>query len=190
VILLVSILDIWVGIQLNPVHTSLSYHWAQGGWTASVWNSCRQTVALAVGLVLLLPMWLLCVTFENYSTCPRHSGIMWFRCKKIPLHCPEIMGRPHAKFGPDPLNIVDSFREQRTGWITIYIYTHPHSLIDFNTLCTNKNRKKYSIGNYKICNVTTTWENLKTHKTALPRATTSCFTFDRTSRVQPSQKVV
>jgi len=25
--------------------------------------------------------------------------------------------------------------------------------MDFNTLCTNKNRKKYTVGNYKICNV-------------------------------------
>jgi len=32
----------------------------------------------------------------------------------------------------------------------------PHFLMDFNTLCTNKNRKKYSIGSYKICNITTT----------------------------------
>jgi len=28
--------------------------------------------------------------------------------------------------------------------------------MDFNTLCTNENRKKCSIGNYKICNSTTT----------------------------------
>jgi len=43
--------------------------------------------------------------------------------------------------------------------------------MDFNTLCTNKNRKKYSIGelqnlqHYHNC-LYTTWENVKTHKTA------------------------
>ena len=31
-----------------------------------------------------------------------------------------------------------------------------HFLMDFNTLCTNKNRKNTPSGNYKICNVTTT----------------------------------
>jgi len=71
----------------------------------------------------------------------------------------------------------------------------PTFVMDFNTLCTNKYRKKCSIGVTKFATLPqlclyTTWENLKHKKTAWPWATTSCLTFDRTSCVQPLQKVV
>jgi len=48
--------------------------------------------------------------------------------------------------------------------------------MDFNILCTNKHRKKYSIGNYKICNITITvslqylrkFKNTKQHDRGRP----------------------
>jgi len=75
-------------------------------------------------------------------------------------------------------------------WIIIQRF-----LMHFHTLCTYKNRKKYSVRNYKICNVTTTvslhylrkFENTQNSTTV---GDSSCLMFDRTSRAQPSQKVL
>ena len=57
-----------------------------------------------VALALLLPTWLLCVTFENCIA--KVLGHCAVSLQKLPHGHLEIMGRPRAKCGPDLLKTV------------------------------------------------------------------------------------